>query len=57
MTKETTVTSNRDLLDNSEHVNAFWKSVGVGDVAEVQKVLDGGWVEEIDCVVGGGIER
>ena len=56
VTKETTVTSNRDLLDNSEHVNAFWKSVGVGDVAEVQKVLDGGWVEEIDCVVGGELK-
>ena len=53
VTKET---SNSDLLDNSEHVNAFWKAVGVGDVAEVQKVLDGGWVEEIDCVVGGELK-
>ena len=42
-----------DLLDNPEHVNAFWKAIGVGDVAEVQKVLDGGWVEEIDCTVVG----
>ena len=51
MTKET---SNSELLDNSKHIGAFWKAVGVGDVAEVQKVLDGGWVEEIDCVVVGG---
>ena len=49
-----TVGSKRYLLDSSEHTNAFWKAVGVGDVAEVQKVLDGGWVEEIDCVVAGG---
>ena len=53
LTRETTVTSNSDLLDDSEHISAFWKAVGVGDVAEVQKVLDGGWVEEIDCVVVG----
>ena len=41
---------------SSKHTNAFWKAVGVGDVAEVQKVLDGGWVEEIDCVVGGELK-
>ena len=45
------VTGNSEPLDNSEHVNAFWKAVGVGDVTEVQKVLDGGWVD--DCIVVG----
>ena len=42
------------LLDSSKYIGAFWKAVGVGDVAEVQKVLNRGWVEEIDCVVVGG---
>ena len=51
--KETTATCTSDLVVNLEHINAFWKAVGVGDVAEVQKVLNGGWVEEIDCVVVG----
>ena len=49
-----TVATKGYLLDSSKHTNAFWKAVGVGNVAEVQKVLDGGWVEEIDCVVVGG---